>query len=125
MRHLLAVLLATILAACKPEPGYYIETLPSGKQIKVLGVTKMFFAKGDPALILKYQTDLPLDDEPALTKEADEIWPSFRANVEKAGLSSGVISAATPPKGFIVTTSQSYNFVYVKSENGQWSRTRK
>ena len=125
MRKLLIALTFVTLAACVQGPAYQIQQLPSGKPVKVLGMTKMFFSHGDPALILKYQTDLPIDDVPALTKEADEIWSSFRVNVESAGLSAGMISANTPPKGFILTTSKSYNFVYKKSADGQWSRAGK
>jgi len=38
-----------------------VHRLPSGREVKVWGVTKMFFSKGDPALMLKYRTDLRLD----------------------------------------------------------------
>ena len=54
-----------------------IVVLPSGKQVKVLGVGKIHFSEGAPALMLKYQTDLSLDDKAALAKEADEIWQTF------------------------------------------------
>jgi len=40
------------------DTGYTVHRLPSGREVKVLGVTEMFFSKGDPALMLKYRTDL-------------------------------------------------------------------
>lgn len=102
--------------------NFKIVTLPSGKHIKALGVVRLAFTKGSPALMFKYQTDLPIDDIPALEKESDEIWSSFRFDVEREGFTNGVISPTTEPKGFMVTTSKSYNFVYVRDANGQWSR---
>jgi len=51
-----------------------VHRLPSGREVKVLGVTKMFFSKGDPALMLKYRTDLRLDDQEQLLKEVEEVW---------------------------------------------------
>jgi hypothetical protein len=125
MRKVLTALLLMVLVACTQGPAYRTQALPSGKSVKVLGMTKMFFRQGDPALILKYQTDLPIDDVPGLAKEADEIWPLFRINVEKAGLSSGAITATTPPEGHIVKRSKTYTFVYTKATDGQWSRKRK
>jgi hypothetical protein len=123
-KPLLAIALV-VLTGCSAGPGYQAQTLPSGKIVKVLGVTQMSFAKGDSALILKYQTDLPIDDIAALAKEADEIWPSFRVDVEKAGLSNAVMSATSPPNGFIVKQSKSYTFVYTRDQGGNWSRGKK
>jgi len=51
-----------------------VHRLPSGREVKVLGVTEMFFSKGDPALMLKYRTDLRLDDQEQLLKEVEEVW---------------------------------------------------
>jgi len=118
------VLVGGTISACGQNTGNgQVHTLPSGRQIMVLGVGKMFFTKDNQtALMLKYQTHLSLDDKPALEKEADEIWSSFRINVEQAGLSTGIVSANEKPAGFIVTHSRGFNFVYTKSANGQWSR---
>jgi hypothetical protein len=58
---LVAMVLA--LAACGPaNTGYTVHRLPSGREVKVLSVTRMVVAKGDPALMLKYRTDLRLED---------------------------------------------------------------
>ena len=57
----LAAILLSIAVACGGSPSPYQErTLPSGQTVKVLGVGKMFFTKGEAALMLKYQTDLNL-----------------------------------------------------------------
>ena len=72
--------------------------------------------------MLKYQTEISLDNKDALTKEVDEIWNVFRFDVEKAELTNGIVSANEKPIGFIVTTNKSFNFVYKRGPDGQWSR---
>jgi hypothetical protein len=114
------VLLA--LGGCgSTEPGYTVHKLPSGREVKVLGITKMFFAKGDPALVLKYRTDLKLEDHDLLRKEVEEVWQDFRVDVEREGLKAAVISVQeTPKRVLIVTKSRGYNFVVKKSDAGAW-----
>ena len=72
--------------------------------------------------MLKYQTELSIDDKSALEKEVDEIWEVFRKDVENAQLTSGIVSANEKPTGFIITHSRGFNFVFTKSAIGEWSR---
>jgi hypothetical protein len=124
MRSLsVSVLIVALLAGCgAPAPNYKIVTLPSGRHIHVLGVGKILFSGDTPALMLKYQTEIPLDDKPSLDKEVDEIWGSFQSDVEKAGLINAIVSANEKPAGFIVTTNKSYNYVYKHGPDGKWAR---
>ena len=82
----------------------------------------MYLTEDSPALMLKYQTDIGIDDVDLLRKEVEEIWPMFRVNVEESGLSNAIILATSSPErtGLIFSTSQSYNFVSSKKENGTW-----
>jgi len=70
--------------------------------------------------MLKYETDLNLDDKQALRKEVDEIWAGFRLSAEKENLSEAIISANEPLKGGFGSTSRSYDFEYRKSQDGTW-----
>ena len=63
------------------------------KQFRITGIGKMNFSKGDPALVLNYETDISIDDKDSLRKEVDTIWETFRKDVEKAQLKVGVIRA--------------------------------
>jgi len=78
------------------------------------------FSQGAPAMILQYQTDLKVADKAALRDEADEIWPVFRIDVERANLKSAVISANEIPQGFIIKRGNAYNFVYEQDPTGVW-----
>ncbi len=115
------VFFVTAVSALEASPT--IERLPSGKEIKVLGMGKMFFAKHNvTALMLRYETKLNIDNIELLRKEAEEIWPIFRVNAEKSGLSTTVISANEIPKKKLLVLSQNraFNFVISKEENGPW-----
>jgi hypothetical protein len=116
----LALLFLTCLFGCVNGPNYKAVSLPSGKQIKVIAVQKMYFSKGAPALVLKYQTDLDVNDKAALRSEADEIWPTFQKNVEHENLNSALIIANAVPQGTLIKTVHSYNFVYEKTTDGTW-----
>jgi hypothetical protein len=111
-----------LLAACSSEPQYTVQTLPDGKQVKVLGVAKVFSTSGGGWLILSYQTDLPMSDVSALAKEADHLWPYFKNDVEKAGMKEGAIKAVSEPVGTIVKKSTAFTFVYRQGPDGAWSR---
>jgi hypothetical protein len=97
-----------------------VFTLPSGKQVRVMGLGRINFSQGAPALMLKHQTDLRVTDKIALRSEADEIWPVFKTDVEHANLNAGIISANEIPQGFLVKSGLSCNFVYKKSGDGTW-----
>jgi hypothetical protein len=97
--------------------------LPSGKHLLVLGVGKIYFSESSPALMLKYQTEISIDDVLTLGKEADEIWSVFVRDVENAQLTAGIVSANSKPTGNIITRTKSYNFVYMRKPDGKWSRT--
>jgi hypothetical protein len=105
------------------EAGDTPFVLPSGKHLVVLGVGKIYFSESSPALMLKYQTEIPIDDVPALVKEADEIWSVFVKDVENAQLTAGIVSANSKPAGTAITRTKTYNFVYMRKPDGKWSRT--
>ena len=118
---LIAACLLVSSTACTQTPPYTQQKLPSERTIKVGGITKMCFTKGDPALMLKYYTDLSISDADALRQGVDDIWQSFKIDVEKAGLNSAIISANEMPKG-IISKTKGYNFVFIKQEDGLWKR---
>lgn len=94
--------------------------LPSGKQIKVTGVGKMNFPNGDSALVMSYETDIPIEDMEALRKEVDEVWSVFQKDVEKAEVKAGVIRATHYEGSGMVRNGKGYGFVYAKGNDGKW-----
>jgi hypothetical protein len=115
----LCVFVALILCACS-SPKLAERKLPSGDSIGVIAVTAIHFNNGPPALMLKYQTSKPIQDTVALRKQADEIWLSFRPQVEQGGFKNAILSANDPPQGFIFTHNSTYNFVFDQKADGSW-----
>jgi hypothetical protein len=115
-------LLLLILSGCSvnSKPDSQVFKLPSGKQVKITGMKKMDFANSDPALVLNYQTEIPIDDRVALRKEVDEIWGVFQRDVEAANLKGGVIRATHLEGSGLVRNGKGYGFVFVKREDGTW-----
>src|SRR3954454_24524591 len=119
-----ACLIASVVVdrCAAPEQRYTLTKLPSGRVVKIISVGTMYFSADDPALMLKYQTDLSISDVVDLTAEADDIWPTFKKDVERAGLKNAIVSATSPSSGGFVSRTTSYNFVYKKAADGSWHR---
>ena len=126
MKIKLAVALSILVAciACSSQAqNFKAFKLPSGKEIKITGMVKMDFPNSDPALVLNYLTDIPIDNKVELRKEIDEVWSVFRVDVEKAKLNAGVIRATHMEGSGFVTSGKGYGYVFVKSDDGQWHCT--
>jgi hypothetical protein len=119
--QLALIVLAAAMSGCQQTAQpQRVVTLPSGKQVRVLGVVQWKFSQGPPALMLQYQTDLKVSDVAALKREVEEIWPDFRKDVENGGYQNAIISANEVPQGLLIKKSQSYNFVFERSADGTW-----
>ena len=113
-------LLVTCIACTSQAQNYKPFKLPSGKEIKITSMVKMDFPNSDPALVLNYLTDIPIDDKLALRKEIDEVWSVFQKDVEKAQLKAGVIRATHLEGSGLVKSGKGYGYVFVKRDDGQW-----
>jgi hypothetical protein len=104
----LTAIVLTLTGCGSVDNNYTVQRLPSGREVKT-------------ALMLKYRTDLRLDDHEQVRKEVEEIWQVFRVDVERAGMKAAIISVQKPgTQILIVSTSKSHNFVIQKSEAGTW-----
>lgn len=94
------------------------NTLPSGRKIFITGATKTTFNSGPvpSALVLNYQTQVPIDNMADLRAEADEVWSLFKKDVENADQSSGALRPVNGSKGF--------GFVYMKRPDDTWYCTQ-
>lgn len=123
MRFKLATILILIVAfGCGGNSAQNSKSfkLPSGKQIKVTGVGKMDFPNNGSALVMNYETDIPIEDKLALRKEVDEIWSVFQKDVEAAQLKAGVIRATHVEGSGFVKSGKGYGFVFARRDDGRW-----
>src|ERR1043165_1178547 len=72
--ELLSIIITFAGCGGAPQPTVQVHGLPSGEEVKVLGVGRINFPRSGPALMLKYQTDLRMDDTSALHAEVQRIW---------------------------------------------------
>src|SRR5262249_9721012 len=123
-RNLLACILA--IAACAGSPPLQIRKLASGEEIKVLGIGKLKSSPSGPSLVLRYQTDLNMDDPDAVHAEAERIWGEFRKDADSAHVQSAIVSANAPPSGGgVITHVRTYNFVFERAAGGGWHEIRR
>ena len=109
------------VVACSSGEKYSVQKLPNGKEIKISSIGKAHFSESDPALIIKYETDLDIENVDALKTEVSEIWPVFKHNAEQAGLTNAVIQATkTTKKNAFMSSAKNYGFVYKKQDSGEW-----
>ena len=80
----------------------------------------MDFPDGGSALVMNYETEIPIEDKERLRKEVDEIWSVFRKDVEKAEVKAGAIRATHYEGGGLIRNGKGYGFVYVKGDDGKW-----
>lgn len=116
------LVLCLMASGCRlvEPPPHQLRKLPSGKTIKVTSVAAINFAEGGRALMMKYLTDINIDDRLALRREADEIWADFKLEVERANVSTAILSANSLPGGGIIQRGRGYNFVFQKDASGAW-----
>ena len=141
MRYALRIMVAVSVLSCAPEgtevtdrssphfgkvvQKHTVQTLPDGKQVRIVGVAKGFFTEDDTALILTYITDYSFGDRAAIEREADKIWQVFRHNVEQAGLTAGLIMAQEARDPSVVSTYRHEGFIWRKLSTGHWEKSDK
>lgn len=111
-------ILVSCIACSSQAQNFKSFKLPSGKEIKITGMVKMNFPNSDPALVLNYLTDIPIENRAELRKEIDEVWSVFRIDVEKAKLTAGVIRVTHMEGSGFVKSGKGYGYVFVKRDDG-------
>jgi hypothetical protein len=111
-----------LLSSTCPAENVVEQTLPSGNTVKIKGITKIHFTKGAPALALEYETGIDIADVDALRRQAEEIWPVFRVNVEREKMDNAALKASAPKTetGPITYRYSSYSFIVTRKKNGTW-----
>ena len=97
--------------------------LPSGDQVAVTQIGKMYFSKGSPALTISFNAPYdPRTDFHSLQREADELF-AFEQEVIDASHLDVVILRANHKTGgsTFVWTARGYDFVYHKTPSS-WCR---
>jgi hypothetical protein len=122
-----ALVFGLVFSLCAPlfaSPLHEDETikLPCGRTIKVLSISRIEYSKGVPALMVRYQTTLSVEQHKALSAEVDDVFQAAQKQVERDGFHEAIISSNEVPHGIILTTSRMFNFIFERGADGKWTR---
>ena len=90
--------------------------------VKVQGGYYVEFPNGPPAVVIEYETNIPMSNMNALTAEADKLIKVFQADLQTAGVSTAVLRAIHFDNSGSVRNGNGYGFIYVKNTAGLWVR---
>jgi hypothetical protein len=115
-----ALAVALVLCACGPAvPEYRLVTSASGRQLKLEDVSEVVRA-GETAMLLAYRSDVDFSDPSALYAEIDDVWRTFRPQVEQSGLGLAVIRASQWEKPGWERRGRAVQYVVERSSDGSW-----
>jgi hypothetical protein len=117
-----AALLTASSAVAAPLQANQVIKLANGQTIKVLSVSKVEYSKGVMALLVRYQTNLSVDEHKALSDEVDDVWKLAVKDVEHYGYDEAIISSNEVPKGIFLTANRMLSFIFEKGSDGKWNR---
>lgn len=113
-----------LLTPLSAAPLHENETirLQCGHSVKVLSVSRIEYSKGVPALMVRYQTILSVEQRKLLSEEVDDVFKIAQKQVERDGFHEAVISSNEVSHGMIVTTNRTLNFIFERGADGKWTR---
>ena len=115
---------ALALLACGDAiPPFQLVELAPGESFKVLTTNPITLRSGEPAIIVSYETDVPLDDRERLRAEAKRIWKHFAPMAEKRGDVAGVISAFTPERPGWDRRRDNLQILVRREASGDWRQS--
>ena len=117
----IAVLLTPTRSLAMLEVDQIIK-LPGGHTVKILSISRVEYSKGVMALMVRYQTNLSLDERTALIEEVDDFWKVAVKDVDHTGFKEAILSSNEIHKGIFLTSSRILNFIFEKGPDGKWTR---
>lgn len=95
--------------------------LPSGRVVNVLKVGPMVFTSKLPtAWVVLYETKHPWSAKKEIIAEVEDIWTTFRLEVEKRQMKMGIIKVTGPAEGVFIQERTEINFVFEPTKEGGW-----
>lgn len=94
--------------------------LPSGGEVRLLAVG----AAGSPtapALVLRYETSLSMQQSAAVSAQASEVWAKLRTQVEADGAKAAFLEAAGSVRGWVFPFASMRKFAWQQTKDGSWA----
>jgi len=111
----------------KPAPntsGFDLDSLlvelPSGRSVRLLALAQAG-PEAQPAVVLRYETSLPLADGTAIGVEAGQVWEKLRGQIESDGALAAVLQATGSVDGWVFPYASSRKFGWRREQGGNWT----
>jgi len=109
--------------ALSQAPGFDLDSLlvplESGRSVRLLALAQGGLPN-DPAVVLRYETTLPLENAAAVRTEAGEVWEKLRSQIETEGAHGAVLQPTGSVEGWVFPFASSRKFAWKKNEAGEW-----
>lgn len=93
--------------------------LPSGRSVRLLAMAQTG-PEAQPAVVLRYETSLPLGNGAAVGAEAGEVWEKLRGQIESDGAHAAVLQATGSVDGWVFPYASSRKFGWRRAQGGNW-----
>lgn len=99
-----------------------VVTLPSGRDVRLLNMAQV----GPPAaaaVVLRYESSLPIADAGPVGREAREVWDHVRTHIENGGARAAVLQSTGSVDGWVFPFASSRRYGWNRADSGAWSPT--
>ena len=94
--------------------------LASGRSIRLLALSQTG-SESQPAVLLRYETTLPLENVAAVRSEAGEVWEKLAPQIDAEGATAAVLQPTGSVSGWVFPFASSRKFAWKKNEGGKWT----
>lgn len=106
------------------RPAFDLDSLlvplPSGRSVRLLALAQTA-PDGEPAVVLRYETMLALQDATAIRNEAQEVWQRLRSQIEDEGAQAVILQATGSVDGWVFPFASSRKYGWKRGNGGQWA----
>ena len=118
---LLGLWMGSFSAGCGPAvPEYTLVRSHGGGTIKLEHKSRLTLPDDSEALLLRYRTDLSIDDAEDLRAEVEEVLRTFRTEADREGIEAALIEARALRGDRWSRIGRAQRFAFRKRAGGQW-----
>lgn len=97
-----------------------VVDLGAGRSVRLLALARTG-PESEPALLLRYETDLPMRSGAAIRAEATQVWDRLRGQIGAEGARAAVLQATGSVEGWVFPFASSRKFAWTRRVAGEWT----
>src|SRR5436309_1331178 len=86
-----APVVAAPTSAAQPLTVGYPISVRTTSTVKIIGAFHVDFPQGPSAVVINYETEIPVNNMSALAAQADDLMKFFQSDVEATGVTTAVL----------------------------------